>query len=252
MGAILTAARRGATALLDAFFPRRCVYCGAANNSGKYDFVCEGCERDIYIIKGGRCLRCSEIIGPNDSPNSAFCPKCAKDPPSFNWSMACCVFSGPARELALGLKYRSSPHLASDIAKIMKETPKLGEFLKDSVLIPVPLHFARKMKRGYNQSEIIANAAIRAFPNSGITISNALRRTKRTDTQTHLTKEERLENIKGAFKANNRKASKIPKGAHIVIVDDVMTSGATMSECARVLKKLGFKNIDAFAFARKM
>ena len=87
------------------------------------------------------------------------------------------------------------------MAKIMKETPKLGEFLKDSVLIPVPLHFARKMKRGYNQSEIIANAAIRAFPNSGITISNALRRTKRTDTQTHLTKEERLENIKGAFKA---------------------------------------------------
>lgn len=252
MGAIFTAAKRGATALLDTFFPRRCVYCGTTNNSGKYDFVCANCEKDIYIIRGGRCLRCSEIIGPNDSPNSVFCPKCAKNPPAFNWSMACCIFNGPAREIVHGLKYKNSPHLASDIAKIMAETPALGEFLKDSILVPVPLHFARKAKRGYNQSEIIATAAKRAFPKNGAIISNALIRTKRTDTQTHLTREERLENINGAFEADRRKASKIAKNAHIVVVDDVMTSGATMSECAKVLKRLGFKNIDAFAFARKM
>lgn len=252
MGAIITAAKRAGNALLDMFFPRRCVYCGAVNSPGRYDFVCADCERDIYIIKGGRCLRCSEIIGTNEAPNSAFCPKCAKNPPAFNWSMACCVFSGPARELALGLKYRNSPHLAADVAKIMAETPGLGEFLKDSVLIPVPLHFARKMKRGYNQSEIIADAAKRAFPRAGMTISNALRRIKRTGTQTHLTREERSENIRGAFEAQKGKTSKIPKGAHIVIVDDVMTSGATMSECAKILKEEGFKNVDAFAFARKM
>lgn len=67
-----------------------------------------------------------------------------------------------------------------------------------------------------------------------------------------MTREERLENIRGAFEADGRKTSKIAKSAHIVVVDDVMTSGATMSECAKVLKRLGFKNIDAFAFARKM
>lgn len=66
-------------ALLDLFFPRRCVYCSRANFTGEYDFICKDCEKEIYIIKGGRCLRCSEIIGPNNAPNALFCSKCVDD-----------------------------------------------------------------------------------------------------------------------------------------------------------------------------
>ncbi len=105
--------------LLDLFFPRRCVYCGKANYTGKYDFICKDCEKEIYIIKGGRCLRCSEIIGPNNAPNALFCSKCVDDTPAFNWSMACCIFNGPAREIVHDLKYKNSPFLIADIIKIL-------------------------------------------------------------------------------------------------------------------------------------
>ena len=110
----------------------------------------------------------------------------------------------------------------------------------------------RRIRRGYNQSELIAKSIIKAFPYANIRLLNALKRTRRTGTQTRLTKEERAENIKGAFDVISRKLAKIDKQNHIVIVDDVMTSCATMSECAKVLKRRGFKNVDAFALARKI
>ncbi len=239
-------------ALLDLFFPRRCVYCGRANFTGEYDFICKDCEKEIYIIKGGRCLRCSEIIGPNNAPNALFCSKCVDDTPAFNWSMSCCIFNGPVREIVHGLKYKNSPFLVADIIKILRQTPGAEDFLRDSILVPVPLHYMRRIRRGYNQSELIAKSIIKAFPCANIRLLNALKRTRRTGTQTRLTKEERAENIKGAFDVISRKLAKIDKQNHIVIVDDVMTSCATMSECAKVLKRRGFKNVDAFAFARKI
>lgn len=238
--------------LLDLFFPRRCVYCGKANYTGKYDFICNDCEKEIYIIKGGRCLRCSEIIGPNNAPNALFCSKCVDDTPAFNWSIACCIFNGPAREIVHDLKYKNSPFLIADIIKILMQTPGAEDFLRNSTLIPVPLHYTRRIRRGYNQSELIANSIIKAFPSANIKLLNALRRTRNTGTQTRPTKEERAENIKGAFDVISRKLAKISKQTHIVIVDDVMTSCATMSECAKVLKRRGFKNVDAFALARKI
>lgn len=81
---------------------------------------------------------------------------------------------------------------------------------------------------------------------------NALKRVRKTGTQTQLSREERAENIKDAFAIRENSLRGIKKSARIVIVDDVMTSGATISECARTLKRAGYKNIDAFSFARKL
>ena len=151
-----------------------------------------------------------------------------------------------------GLKYRNAYYLRSDIIRIMKAATPKKHFLENAILIPVPLHYSRKLKRKYNQAEVIAECARTAFPDANITVLNALKRVRKTSTQTQLSREERAENIKDAFAILGNSMRGIRKSARIVIVDDVMTSGATISECARTLKRAGYKNIDAFSFARKL
>lgn len=238
--------------ILDIFFPRRCEVCGKVNPNGQYGFICDECAKGIYLITGGRCLRCAEIIGPNSAPNATFCHKCLDKPPAFNWGYSCSVFDGAIREFMHGLKYRNAYYLRSDIIRIMKAATPTKHFLENAILIPVPLHHSRKLKRKYNQAEVIAECARTAFPDANITVLNALKRVRKTSTQTQLSREERAENIKDAFAILGNSMRGIRKSARIVIVDDVMTSGATISECARTLKRAGYKNIDAFSFARKL
>lgn len=252
MNIVITLAKKFWRFAIDTIFPRRCVHCGKHNPDSQYNYICNVCAKNIYIIKGGRCLRCGAILGTNTSPNSVFCYKCKEAAPAFNWSLSCCLFKGAARDLIIELKYKKALYVLNDIQKIIISNPNAEAFLHDAILVPVPLHNSRKAKRGFNQSEIISKAARRAFPSSGIKLCNLLTRTRRTQTQTKLSKEERSQNIKGAFSINPNLAGKIAKSSHIIIVDDVMTSGATMSECAKELKRNGYKNIDVFSFARKM
>lgn len=178
------------------------------------------------------------------------CPHCRENPPHFNRSMTSTVFGGAIRKLITGLKYNSSVHYLSDITEFMRQTPCLEEFLLDAVLVPVPLHYSRRLKRPYNQSELIAKCLIKAFPRANCIIANSLKRTRHTATQTRLGRQEREKNMEGAFAF--RKTIPIAHATRIVIVDDVMTTTATLSECANTLKKCGFINIDAYAFARKL
>lgn len=138
--------------ILDIFFPRRCEVCGKVNPNGQYGFICDECAKGIYLITGGRCLRCAEIIGPNSAPNATFCHKCLDKPPAFNWGYSCSVFDGAIRELMHGLKYRNAYYLRSDIIRIMKAATPTKHFLENAILIPVPLHHSRKLKRKYNQA----------------------------------------------------------------------------------------------------
>lgn len=238
--------------LLDFLFPRRCLVCGSTNPGGKYDYVCPECEGEIHIMRGGHCLICAEIVSMPDAPNVPFCAKCAEHPPAFRRGMAVCVFDGAARELVHELKYRSTPAAVGDIVRIAKEHAEVASYLKDSILVPVPLHRSRQRQRKYNQSELIAKALAKNFPDENVKVCGMLARIRKTGTQTMLDREARTKNIKGAFKCVRRKCEKVPKNARIVLVDDVMTTTATLSECAKELKKAGFKDVYAFAFAKRM
>ena len=250
-----TAKQRARTAcrkLLDFLFPRHCLVCGAANPDGKYGYVCPECENEIHIMRGGHCLVCAEIVSMPDAPNVPFCAKCAEHPPAFKRGMAVCVFDGAARELVHELKYKSTPAAVGDMVLIAKSHGETAEYLKDSILVPVPLHPSRQRQRKYNQSDLIAKALAKAFAAENIKVCGMLSRTRKTSTQTMLDRESRAKNIKGAFRCVERKCAGVPKNARIVLVDDVMTTTATLSECAKELKKAGFKNIYAFAFAKRM
>ena len=241
--------------LADFFAPRRCLMCGRINPRGDFAYICESCKASIPYITGGRCLVCSEIVGPANSPNLPSCPRCLENPPHFSKSFVACSFSGVAREIVHELKYRDGAHLVKDISKILSKSQEISEFVSNATLVPVPLHRLRTLKRRFNQSVLIANAIARAFPNSGITTENILVRIRPTPTQTTLDRASRAENVRGAFairKPARLSGQSIDKTKRIVIVDDVMTSGATLSECARTLKAAGFKNVDAFAFAKRI
>ena len=250
MGNIKADLKSALDCVLDFVAPRYCVCCGEVNPCGKYKYICPECEETIPPSNGAKCLVCAEIIGDASHANVIGCPHCRENPPHFERSMASTVFGGAIRKLVTGLKYNSSVHYLSDITEFMRETPNLEAFLLDAVLVPVPLHYTRRLKRPYNQSELIANCLLKAFPKSNCIVAKLLKRTRHTETQTRLGKFERAKNMKNAFAY--KQSIPISHTTRIVLVDDVMTTTATLSECANTLKKNGFTSIDAYAFSRRL
>ena len=239
--------------IIDFIFPRHCVACGRTNPTGEYEHICPDCVKTLRLLNGARCTICSEPIGPIGLPNIHGCPKCAERKFKFDKSLCLCTFDGVARDMVHELKYRTGAYIIHDMAKIAKKFPELNEFLKDAILVPIPLHNTRAISRKYNQSELIAKMLIQTFPNTNAKVKTILKRTRSTPTQTTLDRNARALNIKDAFALTKTKTTNtIKKDANIILVDDVMTSGATLSECAKILKKAAFKNVGAFTFSKRL
>jgi len=239
-------------ALLDFFLPRDCVSCGKSNPRGRFGHLCEDCAAEIYYLNGGVCLRCAEIVGAPKEPCVRACAECAELMPHFDAALAACVFTGAPRELLLNLKYGGARHLAADVAALFDGAARFAEFAKGATLVPVPLHSARLKKRKYNQSLEIARAIKRRYPQLELKIAEPLLRKKQTLAQASLDKKTRLQNIRGAFGLKPKAAAKLKKETPVIIFDDVMTTGATLDECARVLKRAGFKNVRALCAYRRL
>lgn len=232
--------------LLDLIFPRHCVCCGKSNPCDGYGHLCAKCRNAPFSKQVNRCKKCAEIVA-GDVPLQT-CAKCDTLDFSFDSAKVACEYADAGRILILELKYQRASFLAKDIAKIISESEGFVEYFKDSVLVPVPLHPKKYRKRGYNQSEEICKAILKQNPNLNISLSKMLRRKKATPTQTALTRDAREKNVRGAFEL--RKTS-LPRNSKIIILDDVMTSGATLNECAKVLKKSKFTSVGVFAFCRR-
>ncbi|MBO6101801.1 MAG: ComF family protein [Opitutales bacterium] len=231
---------------LDFLFPRHCVNCGKSNPNDGYGHLCAECRNAPFARPVNRCLRCAEMVG---AAAPVFrCAACENSDFYFDAAKVACEYSGAGAALVRELKYKNAPYIARDIAKIISESAGFAEYFKGAVLAPVPLHKRKMRKRGYNQSAKICAEIARQNPNLNIAVAEILRRKKFTQTQTALDKDDRTKNVKGAFEiAKNN----LPKDSKIIVLDDVMTSGATLNECAKVLKRAGFKSVRAFAFARR-
>ena len=243
--------RRITFRIADFIFPRTCLVCGKINPKGVYRHLCGDCAKEISLCTGCRCLICGEILGGADMPDINGCPKCMDMQITYSQALCPTVFSGPIKRLVHAIKYSSAPYAAEDLATAAAFHPKTKDFLRNAVVVPVPLYRLRRLKRGYNQAEVIARALAAKFPELNIEIAHLLRRTRNTSTQTRLTREERTQNIRGAFETTPE-AANIRKDAPIVIFDDVMTTAATANECAKTLRKAGFKNLRVFAIAKKI
>ena len=219
--------------ILDILFPKFCASCGLEGN-----YLCYDCFYLIEILDRQYCPFCN-------SPNLRTCPSCDK-----NLNGLFCAASYQnfiVKKMISEFKYEPFVRDLSKILSYLIIIHLLNSnriiFLNDFSLIPVPLYRKKLRQRGFNQSEEIAKELSSVFKIP--LLKNALIKTKNTDSQVDLKKEEREENLKDAFICSDEVRNK-----KILLVDDVFTTGSTMEECAKILKKAGAKEVWGVAVAK--
>jgi ComF family protein len=235
---------RAAAALGDVVFPRSCVPCGSLVEGGGYPHVCSRCAMQLQFVQEPCCTTCGHPYY-GELAGERVCPHCEGLAPAFVRGRTAVICKGPARELVHELKYRRGLYVLEDMEQIFRGSPPVMALAKDARLVPVPLHDRKRRERGYNQSELIAEALAKAVGGNA-QVDNILHRVVDTPSQTAFDRRTRLTNLKNAFAL--RPDAAITAGHHYVLVDDVFTTGSTLNSCARVLRHAGVLNLDVVTF----
>lgn len=220
--------------LTEWIFPTRCVSCGA---SGK--LLCESCLTKLKSLDKLYCVVCGEpAVGGFTHPGCAtrYTPERVL---SAFW------YRGAAKDVVKALKYKRVWTLAKLLSQLLVEDleEKGVSFGVEAVVTPVPLAFWRRGKRGFNQAELLAKALGERL---GLSVrTDLLKRVKETPSQTGLTRKERARNVKRAFKVRGEL-----QGGDLLLIDDILTTGETVRECTRVLKKAGAGQVWVLTFAK--
>lgn len=220
---------------LDLLFPPRCVGCGAYGS-----FLCPRCLAAAPRAEPPRCPLCWLPGAPADGP----CRRCRERPLRLEGARAAFVYQGAVREAVHALKYRGLSALATAMARPMAEVLRAWAPPVEAV-VPVPLAGGRRRLRGYNQSEALARAVGKL---AGLLVEpRALRRARPSPPQARSADEAaRWENVRGAYAPGPR-----PVQGGVLLIDDVMTTGATLDACARALREAGAGPVFALTFARE-
>ena len=229
----------------DFLFPPACPGCGRmlARHSG----VCPSCWQKIAFIERPYC----EVLGvpfSHDLGAGILSAEAIANPPDFDRLRSVCAFNGTARNLVHALKYRDRTELAPMLALWMARAGK--EILADcDAIVPVPLHSFRLLSRKFNQAAELAITISRLSEKP--MLAAAIRRTRNTKHQIGLGRTGRAENVRGAFKVTERGKMEL-FGKRIVLIDDVYTTGATVSAIARAARRAGAADISVLTFARAL
>ncbi len=230
--------------LLDLLFPRDCAVTREPMELGPRRHLSAAGALELIRVGDPRCLRCGH---PFDGTleDDRTCPHCLGLDPAFG--RAVCPFRarGPVREIIHRIKYGGSPWLADDLADAALEDTLFRRHLMGAVLVPVPLHAARRRERGYNQAEQIAAWLAPRLP--GCATASLLVKPADTLSQTRLDRRERRSNVRRAFRLADGAA--VDPARRYVVVDDVLTTGATLHACAATLRAAGASHVDAAALA---
>jgi ComF family protein len=238
---------REATRLFSALgtlcFPPHCAACCIATAPDIY--LCDGCASKARRIEAPFCERCSQ---PFDGAitQSFSCSNCSGREVHFECAVAPYRSHGVVRDFVHAFKYQRQLHLRRSLGAWLAEAlddPRIAGRPFDA-LVPVPLHHIRFREREFNQAEELARQVSKK---AGVPVTNALRRVRYTTTQTKLVRSERMENLRGAFRV--RQNAEV-KGRHIVLVDDVFTTGSTVEECSRMLLRAGAASVRVITVAR--
>lgn len=230
-------------AALDLVFPALCPACGAVLGAGRRDPLCGACWSAIQRIAPFHCGRCGAIEATFDGVGAASCAACAADALPFDYARSAALYQGPLREAIHAFKFHGKRALARPLADLMVEECRDVLVGGAAVLVPVPLTRERRASRGFNQATLLAERVAREM---GLAVKPGwLRRVRSTVAQSDLSAAERQTNVRGAFAASSAVA-----GRHVVIVDDVFTTGATVRECARALRAAGAARVGALTVAR--
>ena len=229
--------------LVDALYPPACVSCGEATD--EIHGLCAECWRDANFIAGDVCDRCGAPV-VDGAEEGDLCDSCLHAPPAFDKGRAAMVYEGAGRRMTLALKHGDRVDLAKPMGRWMLRAA--GPLAREADLIaPVPLHWTRLVKRRFNQSAELSRglAELAGRPSA----PDLLRRTRQTGTQDGRNRDQRHDNMAGAFAVRDRWRPALD-GARVLLIDDVMTTGATLSACAEACLAAGAVRVDALVFAR--
>jgi ComF family protein len=235
----------------DIIYPPRCAVCdrflwkGPLSREAHSSFFCPGCTADVSCIASPLCPICGQPFS-SEVIEDHLCEDCLRNRPAYEAAWAPYRYEGAILEGIHRFKYGSKSFLADAFG------PLLVRFAEDRfdrsgsvLIIPVPLHPKRLRERGFNQSLLLARHVSRALHIDLDFLS--LRRVRYTPPQAGLAKKERLKNVRGAFELTNADAV---KGKFILLVDDVVTTGNTLNECARILRRGGAEKVFGLSLAR--
>lgn len=235
-----------AGAALDLLLPPRCLACGAI--VGRDGGLCAACWAGIAFLEGACCQRCGRSF-TEAVPEGTLCGGCLRRPATaegYDRARAACRYDAASRGLILALKHRDQTHFAPTLAQWLA---RAGAHILPATetIAPVPLHWSRLFARRYNQAALLARALGRL---SGVRVApDLLIRRRATRSQGGLGALARHENVRGAFALNPRHAAHA-QGRRLLLVDDVLTTGATLDACAVALKRAGAVSVDALTLAR--
>jgi len=232
-----------ATQILSFFVPFACGACGACLEFGEDHFLCKTCQAQLKKRTGCFCECCGGSF-PAEVPTHR-CGDCLQNPPDFEWAQSVYELEPTLLKLIHAHKYQGSSVSVRWFAQEMQQFLRKGGLDRNwDYLLPVPLHPWRLVKRGFNQSLQIARA-LSVLTLVPVEFKN-LKRRSLLKPQSKLSREKRLTQLKGAFYLQN---PKLFEGKNILLLDDVYTTGSTLRECAKVLKKTG-ANVCALTVAR--
>lgn len=231
-------------ALQDIVFERTCAGCGEPLGDGEPGQLCWDCRAGLPVVALPYCRRCGDPA-PGLEAGDCDCADCAARPPAYDWARSAMKYDGLAKRAVVDFKYHAALWMEGEMADWL--VALWGTCPEDrreaTAVVPVPMHWARRRLREYNQAALLARALAKR---TGIPYRGRwLARRRATPTQTRLTARERAKNVAGAFAARRRL-----DGERVVLVDDVMTTGATLDACAKVLKGAGAAWVGALTVAR--
>jgi ComF family protein len=237
--------------LVDWLYPPRCRACGGRIHGRDAEYFCAGCWRQIQLVTHPMCTVCGRPF-PDGSGDDHACGVCLTRQPQYTRARAWACYpreevpDHPLRQVVQKFKYGRKVALGKPLGRLL--ACGCREFLTEcrfDLIIPVPLHPKRLRWRGFNQSVLLARQISRAC---GVAMDPfVLYREKETRPQTELTEEDRRRNVRGAFKLHPGKSV---SGMGLLLIDDVYTSGATVNECSRALKRAGANEVYVLTFAR--
>ena len=231
-------------ALLDVLLPPICHICHAFIPNAGTLHICPSCHDRLPLVVSPFCTLCGVPFA--GSGDNHYCGQCSIQPPHFDAARANFLYEGPIRDLIHAFKYNRNTHLRYPLALLALEG--IGGLPADTnpdLVVPVPLHRSRLRQRGFNQAVLLGRVLSRhlVLP----MVPDALVRTRATEPQIELSAAERRVNVKGAFSVKRPVSI---SGKRIILLDDVMTTGSTMDECAKELKKAGALTVTALTIAR--
>lgn len=216
-----------------------CLLCGAELREKTRSGLCPACLAKLPLNDGGICGKCGRVL----ANEADYCNTCQNNERNFSKARSVCVYEGEAVALVHGLKFGGRRYYAKYLADLMVDK-YLDERLDCDCVVAVPLSAKRRRNRGYNQSDLLAreiSAALKLDYMDGV-----VEKTKDNKEQSKLGHAEREENVKGAYAVKDKD---VLKGRRVLLVDDVLTTGATASEVARVLLKSRAKSVNVLTFA---